>query len=97
MDYEVTDQAYLSNDMSSLKPDEEPSDLQHSHNKPCTLCQTPRPVLVRCQIDESGKWHFVCPGKCWKSVSGGEIDAKGHENEFPHYRYGGMCKASTLC
>ncbi|RKF61734.1 hypothetical protein OnM2_039006 [Erysiphe neolycopersici] len=47
-----------------------------SHCKSCTICNTPRHVLVRCQIDESGKWHFVCPGKCWNSVSGGEIDAK---------------------
>lgn len=59
-------------------------------SKQCTICHTPRPVLVRCQIDESAQWHFVCPGKCWKSVSGGVEDAKGLEGEFPWYRYGGM-------
>lgn len=68
------------------------ADEQDSHNKPCTMCGTPRPVLVRCQIDDTGKWNFLCPGKCWTSVSGGEIDAKGHEEEHPYYRYGGMWK-----
>jgi len=63
-----------------------------SFRKPCSLCSTPQPVLVRCQIDSSGTWHLVCPGKCWKSVSGGTIDAAGHEDELPHYRYGGMWK-----
>jgi hypothetical protein len=66
--------------------------MSDSHNKSCTLCSTLRPVLVRCQIDESGKWHMVCPGACWRSVSGGQEDAKGFESEFPHYRYGGMWK-----
>ncbi|KAH6647733.1 hypothetical protein BKA67DRAFT_578417 [Truncatella angustata] len=60
--------------------------------KPCTLCSTPRQVLVRCTIDESQKWHFVCPGACWKKVSGGVEDAKGLEERFPYYRYGGMWK-----
>nr|POF04278.1 hypothetical protein CFP56_22033 [Quercus suber] len=62
------------------------------HDKPCTLCSTPRPVLVRCQIDETGAWHFVCPGACWRKVSGGEEDARGFEREHPFYRYGGMWK-----
>lgn len=38
-----------------------------------------------------GAWHFVCPGSCWKRVSGGVIDgdlAEGREG----YRYGGMWK-----
>ena len=73
-----------------------------SYRKPCTLCHKPRDVLVRCQIDEAsvadthpdlkpGAWHFVCPGSCWKRVSGGVIDgdlAEGREG----YRYGGMWK-----
>ena len=63
-----------------------------SFRKPCTLCSKPQPVLVRCQIDASGTWHLVCPGKCWTSVSGGTIDAAGHRDEFPYYRYGGMWK-----
>ncbi|KAK5175906.1 uncharacterized protein LTR77_001046 [Saxophila tyrrhenica] len=62
-----------------------------SHSKPCTLCSTPRDVLVRCQIDESGQWHFVCPGSCWKRVSGGVIDGDNSE-ERQWYRYGGMWK-----
>lgn len=64
--------------------------------KPCTLCSTPRPVLVRCQIDKTHRWHFVCPGACWKSVSGGVDDARGVEDEYPHYRYGGMVNFKAL-
>jgi hypothetical protein len=60
--------------------------------KSCTLCHTPRPVLIRCQIDATSTWHFVCPGACWKSVSGGVEDAKGLEGQFPYYRYGGMVR-----
>ncbi|KAA8570087.1 hypothetical protein EYC84_002421 [Monilinia fructicola] len=59
------------------------------HSKPCTICHTPRDVLVRCQIDETKKWHFVCTGKCWKDVSGGKVDGDGRH---PEYRYGGMWK-----
>ena len=61
----------------------------HVGSKPCTICSTPRDVLVRCQIDDTGKWHFVCPGKCWKDVSGGSIDG---DAQHPYYRYGGMWK-----
>ena len=61
------------------------------YRKPCTLCDTPRDVLVRCQIDETGRWHFVCPGSCWKQVSGGKIDGDGDESH-QWYRYGGMWK-----
>ena len=61
------------------------------YRKACTLCQTLRDVLVRCQIDETETWHFVCPGSCWKRVSGGTIDGDGSEaHQF--YRYGGMWK-----
>ena len=76
-----------------------------SYRKPCTLCHTPRDVLVRCQIDASiavdedtpptltkpGAWHFVCPGSCWKRVSGGVIDGDLKEGR-EGYRYGGMWK-----
>jgi hypothetical protein len=58
--------------------------------KLCTLCSTQRDILIRCQIDETQKWHFVCPGACWKSVSGGVEDAKGFEGKYPYYKYGGM-------
>lgn len=61
------------------------------YRKPCTLCHTPRDVLVRCQIDESGNWHFLCPGSCWKKVSGGVIDGD-NSDEHKFYRYGGMWK-----
>ena len=64
---------------------------EKDHRKACTLCAKPRDVLVRCQIDETGQWHFVCPGTCWKRVSGGVIDGDDAEqHEF--YRYGGMWK-----
>jgi hypothetical protein len=59
------------------------------HSKPCTLRQRPRDVLVRCQIDETKKWHFVCKGKCWQQVSGGSADG---DREHPLYRYGGIWK-----
>ncbi|GAB7361213.1 hypothetical protein MBLNU230_g1276t1 [Neophaeotheca triangularis] len=63
-----------------------------AHRKPCTLCHTPRDVLVRCQIDATGKWHFVCTtGGCWKKVSGGVIDGDGGAGR-ECYRYGGMWK-----
>jgi hypothetical protein len=61
------------------------------HSKPCSLCATRRDVLIRCQIDGSGKWYFVCTGKCWKDVSGGVVDGDGAE-EHKFYRYGGMWK-----
>ena len=67
------------------------SAVEKDHRKPCTLCETPRDVLVRCQIDDTGKWHFVCPGACWKRVSGGVVDGDKCE-EHKHYRYGGMWK-----
>ena len=67
------------------------SAVEKDHRKPCTLCETPRDVLVRCQIDDTGKWHFVCPGACWKRVSGGVVDGDKSE-EHKHYRYGGMWK-----
>lgn len=35
---------------------------------------------------------MVCPGACWRNVSGGVEDARGLEGQFPHYRYGGMWK-----
>ncbi|KAH8732422.1 hypothetical protein GQ44DRAFT_735332 [Phaeosphaeriaceae sp. PMI808] len=60
--------------------------------KSCTLCSTPQQVLVRCQIDDTQKWHFVCPGACWKRVSGVVEDVKGLIDECPWYRYGGMWK-----
>ncbi|KAF1976863.1 hypothetical protein BU23DRAFT_13979 [Bimuria novae-zelandiae CBS 107.79] len=60
--------------------------------KSCTLCSTPRSILIRCQIDETQQWHFVGTGACWKPVSGGVEGARGLENEYPHYRYGGMWK-----
>ena len=56
-----------------------------AHSKPCTVCQNPRDVLIRCQIDDSRRWHFVC-GKCWRDVSGGEVDG---DREHKYYRYGG--------
>ena len=59
-----------------------------AHRKQCTLCHTPCDVLVRCRIDETLGWHFVCPYKCWTQVPGGEIDGPGK----PYYQYGGMWK-----
>lgn len=54
--------------------------------KPCDLCSQPKDTLIRCQIDESARWHMVC-GRCWKDVSGGVVDG---DADHPHYRYGGL-------
>lgn len=56
--------------------------------KPCTLCQRPRDLLIRCQVDESGRWHMAC-GRCWVQHSGGKVDG---DTSHPHYRYGGLWK-----
>ena len=69
------------------KQSAEPKD----YRKSCTLCQQLRDVLIRCQIDESGRWHFVCPGKCWKQVSGGVVDGDQDE-KHKFYVYGGVWK-----
>lgn len=61
------------------------------HRKPCTLCGRLQDVRIRCQIDETGTWHFVCPGKCWRQVSGGVVDGDGDE-AHRFYRYGGVWK-----
>lgn len=57
--------------------------------KPCDVCQRERDLLVRCTVDESGKWVMVC-GTCWRGVSGGVVDG---DAAHPHYRYGGLWKA----
>ncbi|TKA26984.1 hypothetical protein B0A50_05175 [Salinomyces thailandicus] len=67
------------------------AEANKDHRKPCTRCHEPRDVLIRCQIDETGTWQFVCPGKCWKDVSGGMVDGDQTE-EHKYYRYGGMWK-----
>ena len=59
-----------------------------SFRKPCDLCHTVCDVLVRCRIDDTQEWHFVCTGKCWRQVSGGKIDGP----DMPFYQYGGMWK-----
>ena len=60
-----------------------------AHRKPCSICHTPSDVLVSCRIDDTPLWHFVCPKKCWKDVSGGVVDG---DSEHPYYKYGGMWK-----
>ena len=60
-----------------------------AYRKPCDLCHTPNDVLVRCTIDDTSVWFFVCTKSCWRKVSGGEIDGNP---DHPYYRYGGMWK-----
>lgn len=50
--------------------------------KPCTLCDRPRNLLVRCQVDASGAWQMAC-GRCWLAASGGQVDGAA---SHPHYR-----------
>lgn len=68
------------------KPEASDTPGPSPHSKPCTLCHMKRDVLIRCQIDETETWHFVCPGTCWKKVSGGQIDGDASHSQ---YRYGG--------
>ena len=72
-------------DSKSQKRSKSPS----AYRKPCDLCHTPNDVLVRCQIEETCSWYFVCTKKCWRDVSGGIVDG---DSNHPHYRYGGMWK-----
>jgi len=64
-----------------------------SFRKSCDLCHEPNDVLVRCQIDATTTWRFICPRKCWKNVSGGVIDGS---LEHPYYKYGGV-RYSFVC
>lgn len=72
---------------STTKPSKR-SNSPSSHQKACDLCHNLCDVLVRCRIDETLIWHFVCTSRCWKQVSGGEIDGPGKS----FYKYGGMWK-----
>jgi hypothetical protein len=56
--------------------------------KPCDTCGRGVDLLVRCKIDATQAWRMVC-GKCWKTVSGGQVDG---DSLHPHYRYGGLWK-----
>ena len=76
--------AYPSTAGTSGKRSKSPS----SYRKHCDLCHTPNDVLVRCRIDHTREWRFVCTRKCWRTVSGGEIDGP----DKPFYVYGGMWK-----
>ena len=57
--------------------------------KSCDRCRELNDVLVRCQIDTTATWYFICSKKCWKEVSGGVVDGT---LDRPHYRYGGTWK-----
>lgn len=59
------------------------------YSKKCGLCHSPNDVLVRCQIDDTRRWQFVCTKQCWKRVSGGTTDG---DSAHPFYKYGGMWK-----
>lgn len=61
-----------------------------TYRKPCDLCHASNDVLVRCTIDKSSVWYFVCTKSCWQKVSGGAIDGNP---DHPYYRYGGMWKS----
>ena len=69
----------------ALKRSKSPS----AYRKPCDLCHALNDVLVRCTIDDTSVWFFVCTKSCWRKVSGGEIDGTP---DYPCYKYGGMWK-----
>lgn len=56
--------------------------------KSCEMCGKGSNLLVRCQTDATQTWRMVC-GRCWKDVSGGQVDG---DASHPHYRYGGLWK-----
>lgn len=60
-----------------------------AYRKPCDLCHALNDVLVRCKIENTAVWYFVCTKNCWKKVSGGVSDGS---SDHPYYRYGGMWK-----
>ena len=75
--------------LAAEPPEQDPKLEPSPHSKPCSLCGRRRDVLIRCQIDSTKKWHFICTGKCWKQVSGGRIEGDADHRE---YKYGGMWK-----
>lgn len=83
------DPSSLSDPLKETPTPSPPAKTPNPHSKPCTLCNRPRDVLIRCQINETRKWHFVCTGKCWQQVSGGSADG---DREHPLYRYAGVWK-----
>ncbi len=70
------------------------------HRKPCTRCGKLCDVRVRCQVDETGTWHLVCPGKCWKGVSGGVVDGKtlpdSNQSAINTRRYSSLTRAEEF-
>ena len=78
-----------SNNQCGLPKARKRSKSPSAYRKPCDLCHDPNDVLVRCIIDDTSKWLFVCTKSCWRKVSGGEIDGNP---DHPYYRYGGMWK-----
>ncbi len=60
-----------------------------AYRKSCDLCHAPNDVLVRCNVDDTSVWYFVCTENCWRKVSGGAIDGTP---DHLYYRYGGMWK-----
>lgn len=58
-----------------------------AHRKDCDLCNRPQDVLIRCQIDASGRWHMLCKSGCWQKASDSKIDGTP---DTPFYKYGGM-------
>ena len=56
--------------------------------KKCDGCDGMCDLLIRCTVDESGKWNMMC-GKCWRDASGGVADG---DADHPHYKYGGLWK-----
>ena len=81
-------QTSLQQETATISKDKKRDISPSAYRKRCDICQTPCDVLVRCRIDDTIEWHFVCTSRCWKQVSGGEID--GPDKEF--YTYGGMWK-----
>jgi len=76
--------------LEKLRKREKRTNGEAKQLKPCDICGHDSDLLIRCQIDASGDWKFVCGKRCWKSVSGGVTDG---DADHPHYRYGGLWKA----
>lgn len=88
--------------MPQPKPPEsyrKPCTLCHKPRDVLVRCQIDESITIDPVANEDntppalkpGAWHFVCPGSCWKRVSGGVIDGDLKEGR-EGYRYGGMWK-----
>ena len=77
-------------------PPSNPNDNNNNNETPNEIEQDPAPNTPQTTPTPTpqlkpNSWHFVCPGSCWRRVSGGVVDGDLAEGRRG-YRYGGMWK-----